>query len=103
MASQAELAEQELTACCKRAITTSQEDLEKGRAVGPMLVSGGKAHFRYFQEVKGSCPQEMAINYHVGLVGLKLAAQLPLVDAEPNQHPSPRSGLPGIGRCPTKN
>ena len=32
-------------------------------------------------------PQEMAINYHVGLVGLTVAAQLPLVDAEPDQHP----------------
>ena len=87
MAGQAELAEQELIACCKRAVNTSHEDLESGRAVGPMLVSRGKAHFRYFQEVNGFCPQEMAINYHVVSVGLTVAAQLPLVDAEPDQHP----------------
>ena len=29
----------------------------------------------------------MAVNYHVGMVGLTVAAQLPLVDVEPNQHP----------------
>ena len=40
IASQAELAEQEQTACCKRATNTSQEDLENGRVVGPMRVSG---------------------------------------------------------------
>ena len=73
IASQAELAEQELTACCKRAINTSQEDLENGRVGGPMFVSGGKAHFSYFQEVKGSCPQEMAVDYHVGMAGLSIA------------------------------
>ena len=74
MASQAELAEQELIACCKRANDTSQGDLENGRAVGPMLVSRGMAHFSYFQEVIGSCPHEMAMNYHVGIVGLTVAA-----------------------------
>ena len=55
--SQDELAEQELTAYCKRATNTSQEDFENRRVVGPMLVLGGKAHFSYFQEVKGSCPK----------------------------------------------
>ena len=50
-----------------------------------MMASRGKAHLRYFQEV--TWPQEMAINYHVGLVGLTVAAQLPLVDAQPDQHP----------------
>ena len=53
---------------------------------GPMLVSDGKVHFSYFQEVKDSSPQEMAVNYHIGLVGLIIAAQLPLVYVDPNQH-----------------
>ena len=68
IASQAELAEQELTASCKRATDTSQEVFENGRVVGPMLLSDGKAHFSYFQEVKDSCLQEMAVNYHIGMV-----------------------------------
>ena len=29
----------------------------------------------------------MAVNYHIGMVGLTVAAQLPLVDVDPNQHP----------------
>ena len=37
--------------------------------------------------VKDACPQEMAVNYHIGMVGLTVAAQLPLVDVKPNQHP----------------
>ena len=73
MAGQAELAEQELTACCKSGINTSQENLKNERAVGPMLISRGKAQFTYFP---------------CGLVGLTVAAQLPLVDAEPDQHPN---------------
>ena len=51
-----------------------------------MFVSDGKAHFSYFQDVKDSSPQEMAVNYYIGLVGLTVAAQLPLVDVDPNQH-----------------
>ena len=31
--------------------------------------------------------QETALNFHVGLVGSTVAAQLPLVDATPDQHP----------------
>ena len=29
----------------------------------------------------------MTVNYHIGLVGLTVSAQLPLVDVDPNQHP----------------
>ena len=46
-----------------------------------------KGTFQILPRGESSCPQEMAIKYHLGLVGLTVAAQLPLVDAEPDQHP----------------
>ena len=87
MVSQTELAEHELIACCKRAENTTQEDLEKGRAVGPMLVARTRAQFSYLQGVQGSCPQETALSFNVGLVGTTVAAHLPLADAVSDQHP----------------
>ena len=52
-----------------------------------MLVADGKAHFSYFQDVKDSSPEGMAVNYHFGLVGQTVSAKLPLIDVDPNQHP----------------
>ena len=90
MVSQTERTEHELIACCKRAENTTQEDFEKGRAAGPMLVTRSKAHFSYLQE--GSCPQETAPNFHVGLVGSTVAARLPLVGC--STRPTPHQPIP---------
>ena len=43
--SQAELAEQELIVCSKKATNATREDLTNARMVGPMLVTDGRAHF----------------------------------------------------------
>ena len=86
--SQAELAEQELIACSKRAINATQEDLTNARMAGPMFVTDGRAHFSYFEHVKDSSLEGMAVNYHIGLVGLTVSAKSPLIDVDPNQHPN---------------
>ena len=75
--SQAELAEQELIGCIKRAINATQEDLTNARMAGPMILTDGRAHFRYFQDVKDFSLEGMAVNYHIGLVGLTVSAKLP--------------------------
>ena len=82
------MAKQELIACSKRAINATQEDLTNARMAGPMLVTEGRAHFSYFQNVKDSSPEGMAVNYHIGLVGLTNSTTLPLIDVDPNHHPN---------------
>ena len=55
----------------------AQEDLTNARMAGPMLVTDGRAHFSYFQDVKDSSPEGMAVNYHIGLVGLTVSKVAP--------------------------
>ena len=62
----------------------TKDDFEKGRVVGPMLAAARIGYFSFSQEVKGSCAQECALNLHVGLTGSTVAAQFPLVGADPN-------------------
>ena len=80
---QAELAEQELIACSKRAGNATQEDLTNARMVGPMFVTDGMAHLSSFQDVKDSSPEGMVVKYHIDLVGLTCSAKLPFIDVIP--------------------
>ena len=52
-----------------------------------MLTTVGVGNFCFLHEVKGSCAQEAALSLHVGVIGPMVAAQLPLVDADPHEHP----------------
>ena len=70
MVTQITVAEKELTAC-----------------VGPMLTTAGVGHFGFLHEVKGSCAQEAALSLHVGMNVSIVVAQLPMIDADPHQHP----------------
>ena len=52
-----------------------------------MLTTAEVGHFGFLHEVKGSCAQEAALSLHVGMISPMVAAQLPLVDADPHGHP----------------
>ena len=52
-----------------------------------MLTTAEVGLFSFLHEVKSSCAQEAALSLHVSVIGPMVAAQLPLVDADPHEHP----------------
>ena len=52
-----------------------------------MCATAGISDFGFLHAVKGSSAQEAGQSLHVGVIGSMVAEQLPLVIADPHQHP----------------
>ena len=87
LATKANQAEQELAATLYTDLASAQEDIQAGRRGGPMLATGTRGHFAFYQAVQGSCQERLAVTNHVGLIGQSVTNQIPFVKVDPNQHP----------------
>ena len=87
LAAKAKQAEQELAATLYTDLASAQEHIQAGRRGGPMLATGTRGHFSFYQAVEGSCQERLAVTNHVGLICQSVANQIPLVNVDPNQHP----------------
>ena len=87
LATKADQAEQELAADLYTDLASAQDDIQAGRRSGPMLATGTRGHFAFYQAAEGSCTEWLAATNHVGLIGQSVTDQIPLIKVDPNQHP----------------
>ena len=87
LATKADQARQELTACMYTDFESAQEDIKAGRRYGPILATAARGHFSYWRGVQQGSLESMAVAAHVGLLGQEFTDQIPLIMVDPNQHP----------------
>ena len=90
LGTKADQAEQELAANVYTDLASAQDDIQAGRRSGPMLATGTKEHYAFYQDVEGGYSERLAVTNHIGLIGQSVTDQIPLIKVDPNQHPMDR-------------